>query len=81
MIMADTLLTELETFAAHKVELLATARGKYALVHETEVAGTFETEGDAISQGYKLYGNVPFLVKQIVEVEQAANFVSNLIAL
>lgn len=73
--------TELETFASKKAELLASSNGKYALIHGTEVAGTFETEGDAISQGYQKFGNVPFLVKRIVEVEQAANFVSNLIAL
>jgi hypothetical protein len=75
------LATELETFARHKAELLATAKGKFALVHGTEVAGAFETEGDAISQGYHLYGNVPFLVKRVLEVEQAANFVPNVIGL
>ena len=75
------LTTELETFAAKKNELLATASGKYALIHGTELAGTFDTENDAINEGYQRWGNVPFLVKQIVEVEQAANFVSNLVAL
>ena len=81
MLMSHVLATELETFAANKAELLATARGKYALVHGTDVQGTYETEGDAISQGYRLYGNVPFLVKQIVEIDQVANYVSNLVAI
>ena len=80
--MADPVLaTELATFAAHKAELLATAKGKFALIRGDEVAGTFDTEGDAVNQGYAKFGNVAFLVKQIVEVEQTANFVSNLIAL
>lgn len=77
----SVLATELATYAAHKNELLANARGKYALVRGEEVVGTFDTEGDALNAGYQKFGNVPFLVKEIVEVEQAANFVSNLIAI
>ncbi len=50
-------------------------------VHGDEVAGFYETEGDAISEGYRRYGNVPFLVKQVVEVEIPECFVSNLLAL
>jgi len=73
--------TELETYASRKSDLLAEARGKYVLIHGGEVVGTYDTEGDAISQGYRQFGNVPFLVKEVVEVEQPATFVSNLLAL
>ena len=79
--MASVLATELETFEAHKVALLAEAKGKFALVHGHEVVGSYDTEGDAIAQGYRQFGNVPFLVKEIVEVERPASFVSNLLAL
>jgi hypothetical protein len=77
----SVLSTELATFAGMKSELLANSRGKYALIRGQELAGTYDTEGDAISEGYRRFGNVPFLVKEIVEVEKAANFISNLIAL
>jgi hypothetical protein len=42
---------------------------------------TFKSKEDAIRQGYKLFGNTPFLVKHIVEVEIPEYFTSNLIAL
>jgi hypothetical protein len=35
---------------------------------------------DAIAAGYQQFGNVPFLVKQIVKIETPQNFVSNLLA-
>lgn len=81
MAMNTILGTELETYAAHKAELLAFANGQYVLIHGAEVGGTFETEQDAVNRGYGQYGNVPFLVKQVVEVDQPANFVSGLVAL
>lgn len=68
---------ELETFEKHKDELLASAEGKYALVHQATVYGTYNDEQDAIAEGYKAFGNVPFLVKQILNVEVPANFVSS----
>jgi hypothetical protein len=63
------LTVELKTFAAHKAELLATARGQFALVHLTKILDTFDTQNDAIAEGYRRLGNVPFLTKQILEVE------------
>jgi hypothetical protein len=80
--MPDTALAnELHTFAAHKLELLAHAEGKFALVHDDEVVGVYDTENDAIAEGYRRFGNVPFLVKQVVQVEVPQRFVSNLLAL
>jgi hypothetical protein len=77
----NTLVTELETFAAHRDELVAAGEGKYALVHGQEVVGVYDTEGDAIRQGYTQFGNVPFLVKHVVQVEVPERFVSNLLAI
>lgn len=56
---------ELEVFEAHRQELMGRAAGKYELVHGDQLAGEFDTETDAIGEGYKLFGNVPFLVKKI----------------
>jgi len=79
--MNPTLEAELETYAAHKTEFLASANGKYVLIHGAEMGGTFETEQDAVNRGYEQYGNVPFLVKQVTEVDQVAHFASGLVAL
>lgn len=67
---------ELETYGTHRQELLGAAEGRYVLIHGDEVAGTFDSESDAVAEGYKQYGNVPFLVKHIVEIETPLNFVS-----
>jgi len=70
---------ELRTYAAHKSELLRRARGKYVLIKGSRVIGTFDSELDAAHQGYERFGNVPFLVKQVVEVEVPLDFTSSLL--
>ncbi len=71
--------SELETYERHKEELLGSAEGKFVLIRGEEIAGVYETKADAIAQGYRKYGNVPFLVKQILKIETPQNFVSNLL--
>jgi hypothetical protein len=70
---------ELETFDAHRAELLGRAQGKFALVHGDQVVDVFDTEADGIREGYRQFGNVPFLVKRIVPVDIPERFASNLI--
>jgi hypothetical protein len=79
--MTDVLAMELETYEQHRSELLANAENKFVLIHGEEVKGTFDTESDAVTQGFESYGNVPFLVKRVVRVEHPETFVSNLIAI
>jgi len=73
----DILAEETRTFSKHKESLLANSKGKFVLIKGDEVVDTFESEVDAIAQGHKAYGNVPFLVKRIVTIETPANFVNN----
>jgi len=75
--MTDALATELKTYEQHRDKLLGTAEGKFVLIHGTEVVGVYSVKMDAIAEGYKKLGNVPFLVKQIVKVEIPQTFVSN----
>ena len=75
--MTDALATELKTYEQHRDKLLGTAEGKFVLIHGTEVVGVYEAQMDAIAEGYKQLGNVPFLVKQIVKVEIPLNFSSH----
>lgn len=77
--MGQVLEKELRTFESHREGLKARAMGKFALVSGGELVDVFETENDAIAQGYKRYGNVPFLVKQIVEVDAPLDFTAKLL--
>lgn len=70
---------ELKTYEQNRDHLLATAENKFALVHNKQVIGVYDSKMDAIAQGYQQFGNVPFLVKQIVKIEMPQNFVSNLL--
>jgi hypothetical protein len=79
--MTTVLDTELCTYADHRDELLRTAEGKFVLIRGRAVAGIYATEIEAIDEGYHQFGNVPFLVKEIVAVEQPETFASSLIGL
>lgn len=78
--MTDLLKKELETYLANKHRLIASAEGKFVLIHGNEVSGTFNSQLDAINEGYRKFGNVPFLVHQIQKIEIPENFVSNNLA-
>jgi hypothetical protein len=60
---------ELATFEREKARLLAQARGKFVLIKGDDVIGTYDTQIDAINEGWRRFGNVPILTKQIVEFE------------
>jgi hypothetical protein len=67
----DTVLQEeLETYRKHKPHLLQTAARKYVLIHKDQVVGTFDTEEDAVNQGYRKLGNVAFLVQRVEAIEK-----------
>ena len=66
--MDNVLAQELQTYEARREDLLAAAEGKFVLIKADQVLGVFETGQDAIRQGYRQLGNVPFLVRQIVRV-------------
>ena len=68
---------ESEYFESIRGELLAKARGEYALIQGKELRGIFESEKDAIRRGYELFGKGPFLVKQILEHDEVLDFTHN----
>jgi hypothetical protein len=78
---ASVLEPELKAYQTHRGALLSRAAGKWVLIRETEVLGTFESRLDAINRGYELLGNVPFLVKQVTAVDAPESFTSSLLAL
>ena len=72
---------ELKTYELHKSELIGSSKGQFALVKDDQIVDVFDTEMDAIRQGYERFGNTPFLVKEIVEIEEPLEFTSNLLAI
>ena len=70
---------ELKTYEQNRDQLLGTAEGKYVLIYNNQIVGIYDSKMDAIATGYQQFGNVPFLVKQIVKVEAPQNFTSNLL--
>lgn len=76
MAVMEQLARELELYDENRERLLGESLGKYVLIHAHELVGTYDTEADAVAEGYRRFGNVPFLVKLVTPVEEPANFLS-----
>lgn len=70
----DELATELATYEQRRNELLGSSLGKFVLIKGDQVAAAYDSERDAVAEGYRRYGNVPFLVKQVAAVDRPLNF-------
>jgi len=77
----DVLELELKTYDAKREDLLSSAEGRFVLIKGEELVGTYDSPEDAVRQGYQQFGNVPFLVKQVLRLETPQDFVSNLLAI
>lgn len=56
-------------YSEHLDELLAQYPGRFVLVHDSELIGTFDTLEEALAEGARRFGLAPFLVRR-VEREQ-----------
>ena len=72
---------ELKTYEQKRDQLLGSSEGKFVLIQDNQIVGVYDSKMDAISEGYRRFGNVPFLVKRIVKVEAPLNFTSNLLGI
>ena len=79
--MTQPLETELKTHQQRRDHLPGTAEGKFVLLRNQEVVGVYDSKMDAIAEGYRRFGHVPSLVKQILRIETPQNFVSNLLGI
>lgn len=75
--MENLLKKENETYQKNKKKLVEESNGKYVLIRGSEIIGIYESEQDALKEGITRFGNVPFLVKKIEEVEQTQHYSSN----
>ena len=78
--MADesNLKQEIETYRQHLSEW-SDKEGQFVLIHHTEICGFFEDYVKALTAGYGRFGIVPFLVKKIMQ-QQQAHTVTRLVA-
>jgi hypothetical protein len=76
---AMSLEKELATYNSHLLELLP-YEGRYVLVCEDRIDGTFDTYEQGLAAGYEKYGLDPFMVKQINQAEPIHYFSRDLSA-
>jgi len=60
---------EIEAFEAQLEELLADYEGKFALVKDGTVVDTFDSEGEAYTEGVNRFGDEAFLVRRILSTK------------
>jgi hypothetical protein len=65
--------TEQAYFEKIRERLLKDHRGKFALIKNEELVGVFDTAENAYVAGVQKFGNVAFLIKQVVESEREAH--------
>jgi hypothetical protein len=59
---------EMATYRDRLPELLG-RQGQYVLIRGDEVGGVFQDRSEALREGYRRFGIVPFLVRQITASE------------
>lgn len=64
--MALELEKELKFFEEHRAEWLQYHAGKFALIKDCELVGVFDSDEAAYQAGVERWGNIPFLIKQIL---------------
>jgi hypothetical protein len=69
----DALAEELEYYREKKEELLQYHKNKFALIKGKQLVGTFDDQREAFKEGIHQLGNVPFLIRQVVEDEPIAS--------
>ncbi len=64
---------EYNVFKEHRSELLTKGEGKFALIKGNVIVDVFASYEDALKEGLAKFGNVPFLIKEILR-EEDVNF-------
>jgi len=66
----STFRKELALFRKRLPEFMEKHPGEYVLIKGNKVTGFFRTEVAAVKTGYRVFGPVPFLVKQVKATEE-----------
>jgi len=68
---------EVKIFEQNLTELVKTDIGKFVLIKDEQIIGTFAAIVDALKSGYEKYKDQPFFVRQILPTQQPLNFANN----
>jgi hypothetical protein len=68
---------ELHTFEEKLPELIKTDLGKFVLIKDVNVCGTFTAREDALKHGYQKFNKDAFFVRQILPGKQVLDFSNN----
>ena len=63
--MATALAREIATFDRRRAQLEREHAGKWVLIHGEDVVDVYDTFQTAAEAGLRLYGNGPFLIRQV----------------
>ena len=70
---------EYKVFKEHQSELLLKGEGKFALIKGDSVVDVFASYEDALKEGLKRFGDVPFLIHEIQREEDVQFFYADLL--
>jgi len=71
--MEKSLSQETAFFEQNKAEYLKTYKNQFVLIKGRRLVGSFTTEAEAYKAGIDEFGNQPFLIKRVIDQEQAAS--------
>lgn len=60
---------DLQFFNKNKAEYLKSYEGKYLVISNNVLVGSFDSEEAAYKSGLEKLGNEPFLIKQVLKIE------------
>lgn len=63
-------------FLSKLPDILATARGRFALLHDEEIKDFFDRAADAVAEGSKRFGQGAFSVQEVTEEVESLGFYS-----
>ena len=58
------------TYQAHLADMTKDHEGQYVLIREGNIIGFFPDRSKAVREGYRRFGIVPFLVKEVTVIER-----------
>lgn len=61
---------EIAYYNQHRQDFLSRYEWKYLLIRGSEFVGAFDDPQDAYQAGLRKFGNVPFLIKQVLREER-----------
>jgi hypothetical protein len=61
---------DIATYRAQLSEMAKEHEGQYVLIREGEIIGFFPDSSSAVREGYRRFGIVPFLAKEVTATER-----------